>query len=277
MASSLSSATEERTASDGGALARDFGVAAMILIGGALNGLMVKIIEGLESGVVSLTLGLSPFQIIALLVAGRLVLVGRGRALALPWWCDGLALGLMLVPSSAVAWAGVGLYASMAAVRWSGERRTGALLFLALAATALWSSVMLKWFSGPVTSAEAWVVGQVVGLLRPDIIQTGNVIGNPAIHSLILMTACTSTDALPMAALALVATAVLLGRIDGRRMAWALGILALCYVVGNVARLAAMSWSGEMYGFWHGTVGRNIFDAAQIGLVLALGNWASRP
>ncbi|MFV0298208.1 MAG: hypothetical protein ACK5JT_19050 [Hyphomicrobiaceae bacterium] len=259
------------------AVTQDAAVAVLLLLGGALNGLAVRVIDGIETDTLSITLGLSPFQLIAVGVAARLVIVGQGQARRLPIAADVLALALILVPSSSVAWAGVGLYSAVAAMHWTGERRLGALLFLGLAVTSLWSSVLLKWLAAPVTGLEAWMVGQVIHIFRPDIVQSGNVIGNATEHSLVLMTACTTTDAFPIAALALVATVLLLGRVDGRRIGWALLMLGLIYFVGNGLRLIAMAWSGEDYAFWHGPIGRNVFDAAQIAVVLALGNWASRP
>jgi hypothetical protein len=117
----------------------------------------------------------------------------------------------------------------------------------------------------------------VLGWLRPDIAQAGNVVGNRELHSLVVMTACTTADALPSAAIALVAVAMLLGTVDRKRLPWALALLFLLYGVANTARLAAMAWSGEVYQLVHGPIGANVYDALQTLVVLGLGNWASRP
>jgi hypothetical protein len=257
--------------------ARDANLPALILLGGCLNGLAVRVIEEVgTNGFASLGLGLGPFQIIALVVAAKLVSAPSEAAAPVPTWANILALALILVPSSAIAWGAVALYAALCASRTSGSRRTGVLLFLALALVSLWSSVALKWLAAPVTTAEATLVGLVLGLVRPDIAQDGNVIGNPDSHVLVLMTACTTADALPMAALATLAVALFLGGIDRQRLGQAIAVLGLAYVAANTARLGAMAWSAEGYQLWHGPVGRNLFDGFEAILVLALGNWASR-
>jgi hypothetical protein len=260
---------------------------AILLIGGCLNGFAVRIIETLTTdGLNSLTLGLSPFELIALLVAAKLGLK-PGTLPAGPvrlGWCEIAALVVLVLPSSAASWAAVALYAVVHLVRSAHggslgndrDQQTAALLFLALALCALWSSVALKALAGPVTSAEAFIVGQLVALVRPDIVQSGNVIGNPATHSLILMTACTTANGLPVALLALVAVTCLLGG-GSQRLPRAAISLALFYAVTNIVRLAIMSLSGDAYALAHGPIGANIFDGLQTLAVLVLGNWASRP
>ena len=150
----------------------------------------------------------------------------------------------------------------------------GALLFLAIAVASLWSSVILKWFALPVTTGEAFVLGQIMHLIRPDIIQVANVIGNPDTHSLILMTRCTTADALPHAAIGVAAVAYLLGDVRPERLRQALVMLAVIYVAANLVRLGGLAWSAESYALVHGPIGANAFDLFQAGLVLTLGNWA---
>ncbi|MDX2156770.1 MAG: hypothetical protein SFW09_09685 [Hyphomicrobiaceae bacterium] len=251
---------------------------AAIMLGGSLNGLAVRIVEELAAnGFTSLSLGIGPFQLIALLVAARLCLSPDASEHRLPGWLHAAAVVLLLVPSSSFSWLVVALYAAAQACAASGRQRTGAAVFLAVALCAIWSSVALKWLAAPVTAAEAYVVGQLVGLVRPDIVQSGNVIGIPDQHNLVLMTACTTADALPWAALALVSVALLLGNPEPRRTFAAVAILAVAYALANAARLGAMSWSGDMYALIHGPIGRNVFDLLQTVAVLGLGSWASRP
>lgn len=180
---------------------------ALIMVGAAVNGLLVRVVE--DAGAGSLTLGLSPFQIVTLFVAASLSLTRGSDAVPRPRIASALdiaALMLILVPNSAVSWLALALYAAAHVAFQTDERRQGAMLFLALALTALWSSVILRWLAAPVTAAEAILVGQLLAPFRPDIVQTANVIGNPETHSLILMTRCTTTDALPAAIVALSAS-----------------------------------------------------------------------
>lgn len=259
----------------------------LLLAGGCLNGFAVRIVESLAAGQVSLSLGLSPFEVIAPIVAVKLSWPPAAHAVlpdasASLGWAEIVTLVLILVPSSAVAWAAVAGYAALHARRSHGLARTGALLFAALAACALWSSVALKAMAGPVTSAEAFVVGHLVALVRPDIVQSGNVIGNPEVHSLILMTACTTANGCPLALLALTAVWLVLGGTEAGRGAhrrlWVAGCaLVALYACANVVRLAFMSLSGDAYALAHGPIGANLFDAATSFAVVALGYRASRP
>lgn len=264
--------------------AREVDVAALVMIAAAANALVGTVMRHLaDDAGASLTFGVSPFQLVALFVAAKLMLSSHARteaeagAHATLSWREALVLALILVPSSAVAWAALALYAGTHTLSSTGARRTGALLFLGAALAALWSSVVLKWLALPVTSAEAYVLGQFLQLVRADIVQVGNVVGNPDTHSLILMTRCTSADALPHAGIALVAVAHLLGTIDRRRLMHALLALVAIFACANLVRLGAMAWSAQAYAFMHGAIGANLFDAFQALLVLALGNWASEP
>ncbi|MGD9670867.1 MAG: hypothetical protein AB7U75_17800 [Hyphomicrobiaceae bacterium] len=254
---------------------RGVALPAVIMIGAALNALVVTIVASFTEGGGGLTFGISPFQLVALFVAARLSLAQNETEMPSMPWLELLVVAMILVPSSAVSWFALVTYAGFQAWNSYGERRTGALIFLAVGLASLWSSVILKWLALPVTSAEAFVIAQVLSLVRPDILQTANIVGNPDTHSLILMTKCTTADALPHAAVALAAVAYLMGEVKPLRLKRAL--LALCglYAVANILRLAAMAWSAESYALVHGPVGANAFDLYQATVVLALGNWAS--
>lgn len=250
---------------------------AVIMVGAALNAVAVNVMASLgPDATPSLSFGISPFQLVAVAVAAKMSF-GEGEARPHSRSIDAAALALLLVPSSAAAWLALALYAAVQAHHTTSERRIGALVFLALALASIWSSLVLKWIALPVTTAEAFVLAELLQLVRPDIVQHANVVGDPATHSLILMTRCTTADALPHAAVALAAVAVLLGETTRRRLVRAGMALAALYAVANLVRLAAMAWSSEAYALVHGPVGANLFDLFQVAAVLVLGNWASRP
>lgn len=252
---------------------------ALVMAGACLNALVVRAAEAFAAdGQLSLSFGISPFVLVAAFIAVKLSLAppaSAREANATPWWLDAAALALVLVPSSAVSWLALLCYASLVALRDTGDRRIGAVLFVALAASQLWSSILLKWLAGPVTLAEGSLLSAVLSLVRADVVQFGNVIGSPAGHSLVLMTRCTTTDALPAALVALAAIACLLGTPDRRRLIHAGLVLAVAVTVANLIRLSLMAWSADMYELVHGPIGANIYDGLQAGLVIALGNWAS--
>ncbi|MBL8566313.1 MAG: hypothetical protein JNM89_11410 [Hyphomicrobiaceae bacterium] len=251
---------------------------AVIMIGAAVNALVVSVMAGLgPEAAPSITFGVNPFQLVAVGVAARLSLGDGEAARRHSPWLDALAVALVLVPSSAIAWLALAIYAAVQATQTTSERRAGALIFLALAIASLWSSVVLKWIALPVTSAEAFMVAKALAPFRPDIVQIANVVGDQATHNLIIMTKCTTADALPQSAVALAAVALLLGPVSPRRLLNACIALGALYAVANLARLAAMAWSADYYALVHGPIGANIFDLFQVVAVLALAASASRP
>lgn len=268
------------TAADGVRSARlSAHLPALVMAGACLNAFVVRAAEAwVADGQLSLTFGISPFVLVTAFVATKLLLAspaGDDASAAMPWWLDAAALALILVPSSAVSWLALAGYALVVAQRSNGDRRVGAALFVALAASQLWSSILLKWLAGPVTLAEGSLLAAVVSLLRADIVQFGNVIGDPAGHSLVLMTRCTTSDALPAALVALAAIACLLGAPDRGRMMAAAVVLAVAVAITNLIRLSLMAWSADAYELVHGPIGANIYDGLHAGLVIALGHWAS--
>lgn len=250
----------------------------IIMLGAAANAFVVRVAEAMAGGGLPLDLGIGPFQLLTLFVAAHLSLgAGEPGRPKFGFLVTIATLLLVLVPSSAVSWFALALYAGVHAAAATGERRQGAMLFFALAAAALWSSVILKQLAGPVTASEAFLVGKLLGLVRADIVQSGNVVGNPQVHSLIVMTRCTTIDALPAALVSLAGVALFLGKPDRRRL-WQAGALAgAILLVANLVRLCAMAWSPEAYAAAHGPLGANAFDGLQAIAILALGNWASRP
>lgn len=247
----------------------------MVLVGAALNGLAVRVVEASAVGWFrGSVLGVSLFEIAAISVAACLVWqsseqLPRGRGVA-----EVVAALLLLVPSSAVSWAVLALYAGHVAVGTRGPVRVGALLFVALALASLWSSVGLKLVALWLTSAEAAMVGWLLAHFKDGVVQVANVVGLPSEHSLIVMSACSTADGVPRALVGLAAVMVLAGgEIGMRRMLVASTLLVAIYATANVIRLTLMAWSWDFYEFGHGPVGAGLFDAlttaAVFGLVLA--------
>ena len=248
-----------------------------LLVGACLNGLAVRVLEAWRRhGIESPLMGITPFEIIAILVAARLVMQPDARRTALWPWPE-LALGAaMLVPSSAVVWGAVAVYSLLGVRCASPGRRGGIALFLALAACSIWSSVLLKWIAGPAAALEAHAVWALLSPWRPDMAVTGNVVGVPEGHNLIIMIACTAASGVPKALLGLVALVMLAGGGGGRRTALAGVMVAGLHAAVNTLRLMLMAWSGALYLLIHGPIGANAFDAAQTLLVVALGLWAAK-
>jgi len=246
--------------------------ALVVLIGGALNGLAVRMIEAHASGgFTGSLLGVTLFEIITISVAASLVWGGQTRdRQARPGAAELIAATALLVPSSALSWGVVAAYAGHLAWRSDGPARLGALLFLSLAASSIWSSVALKWLALPLTSAEAAAVGLLLGLFKDGVVQVANVVGVPSEHSLIVMSACSTADGLPRALVGLAAVLVLADRDLARWFVPSAIVFALIYVTANLLRLTLMAWSWDLYTVGHGPLGAGLFDAATTAAVFAV-------
>lgn len=248
----------------------------LLLLLAAANCFAVRIFEPATAGAPSgLAWGVSPFELITVFVAASLM----AQHPATPWqpgWRELATAALLVVPSSAVAWAALGAYATANAIATTGRRRTGALIFAGLAAAGLWASVGLKLLAAPVTAAETALVHQLASMFAPDLVRTGNVIGTPGAHHLVILTACSSAAAVPLAVLATMACGLLAGASASRRLLAAGCVAGLLVAVANTARLALMSLSTDLYVFVHGGTGAAIYDLLQTGIVLASAYAASR-
>lgn len=266
----------ESTLSRGGAWSCDL-FPPVLLVGGSLNGFLVRLTEAWQRQGPDILLGVSPFELIILIVAARLLLARpSGVAPTRFGLVEALTTATFLVPSSAVSWLAVACYAGTIAWRTDGPRRAGALLFLGLGLASLWSSVILKGLALPVTSAEAWIVASLLSLLRADISQAGNVIATGAGHSVVLMTACSSLEGLPKSLLATVAIAHVAAEGRPHSLIPVLAGVGAAYLLANLVRLTLITWSAPMFALAHGPIGANAFDAAMTILVLAAGMQASR-
>ncbi len=249
-------------------------VRLLVLVGGAINGFAVRAIESWQiNGFGSIFFGLSPFELVAMFVAASLIASSGKEATAAGAKIgpiEILAAAALLVPSSAVSWGVVAAYALYLSLQTTGRVRLGALFFLGLAATCLWSSVVLKFFAGPITTVEATPVGWILSIFKSGVVQSGNVVGVPSDYSLIVMTACTTADGLPKVLLGLAALLCFAGTLTRERFTTAAIIVAFIYAAANIVRLTIMAWSADYHNLAHGAVGANIFDTMIILLVFSI-------
>lgn len=266
----MDGASERALGSAGTSAGLERVIPAALLAGGALNGFAARVADAWSADGLAWPLpGLGPIELVCIAVAAHLVaraVAGRGPNLGV---AELAFLALLLVPSSSVSWAATAGYAVVVAARTSGESRAGALLFLALAAVALWSSNGLKLLAVPVTSAEAWLTGQVIGLVRDDVVQAGNVVGVPGGHSLVILAACSALDGLPRVLIGAAAIALGLGGWTARRLALSCLACAVVYLCLNEGRLVLMAWSVPFYEMVHGPTGAGVFDLLQSLMALA--------
>ena len=191
-------------------------LAMVVLVGSALNGLAVHAVRATAGeGGGGLLLGVSPFDLVALVAGAVLVWQGRDKLPNPTGWLEAVVLVALLVPSSAVAWSAAAVYAAVLAWRSEGPVRLGAGLFVALAATSLWAAIGVPMLQGPIGVFEANIVALLAGLVWEGATASAHHI--TAGFTVILLPACTTAVILPRALLALAAVVVLLGgRLDSR-------------------------------------------------------------
>lgn len=241
----------------------------VILAGLTLNGLAVVIAGALKSAAgPTMLLGLSPFQLVTALIATALIFRNAANLPRNPWF-EAAAVLLALIPSSAVAWGALMLYAGFLTWQARGEHRIGAALFFGLAATSLWSAVAMNWLATPITSFEALMVANFLSFAVPDVAWSGNVVGPEGGFRLILLPACASADMVPKALLALAALVTFFDGAYDRRFLKLAAITAILLSLGNWFRLAGMAMSAEHYDLIHGPLGANLFDLYQTALIIA--------
>jgi hypothetical protein len=255
-------------------------LALLVLIGGSLNGFVVRVVEAAQTGIgAGIALGISPFELIAVAVASYLIWTSE------PTQPSGTsssyfafaALGLLLVPSSVVAWAVVAGFGLYLAAQWHGGRRLGALLFVATAAVALWNSVAIRWFAPTLTTVDAHIVTLLASPFLPTLSTTGNLMSNGLGHDVVLLARCSSGYVVPMAVVAFAALVLLDGgSVARQRLMIAASVIVASLVAANWLRLGLMLPSRDWFDLAHGPVGSTLFDVFQTGLVFLAALWATR-
>lgn len=253
-------------------------IPALILIGGVVNGLAVRVLEAIRvNGADTFLFGISPFELITVAVAGHLLMTSTDARQRIIGWPEVAALVLLLVPSSAVSWLAVTFYGCWLALNSTGNQRIAAALFAALGAASLWASVLMNWFAAPITTVEAHIVTTLLQAVKSDVTVSANLMGVVGGHQVLLLPACASAYLIPKVIVALAAIAVFLGApLSLRQFASLVFATALTLALLNWVRLAIMTWSYDLYSLAHGPIGANIFDLLQTALIIAAGMWASR-
>ena len=237
-------------------------IPALLLLGGTVNGFVVRIIESWQlSGGSAIFFGISPLELIVIAVAAIIYIETQSEVTFNPGIAELAFLAALLIPSSAASWAATFFYAVFHATRTQDHEQNAALLMAALAASALWSSIVMKWIAIPVTNFEASLVWQIISQFRDDLTLNGNIIGLADGHRIVLLIACTTAYGLPKAALGFFAISLFLRNQNPKSLFNGLVATVIFYAAANLVRLISMSWSEPLFHIAHGPIGTNLFDA----------------
>jgi hypothetical protein len=178
---------------------------------------------------------------------------------------------------------GVGLLATLTAayllITHDGDRnlRAAGGVLLAISAHLVWGPILFQFFTPELLRADAALVGEILGSLRPDIIWSGTTFSAPSGHSIVLVGACSSFNNVSTAVLAC-ATITMLTRTEWiPRDIVTVAIASVMMILINAARLCLLAWSGAMLLFWHEGAGAQILGIAQTLIILLIAWWGAAP
>lgn len=257
---------------------------ATLFLLAALNGMADEIVtlirsQGLWPAAAG-TFGLSIVTLAALWLGLRLAL--RAPALAPrrgDWIVAAFALLPLLVPHRLGGWAamtGLALY-SLGRDRHSPFSAAAASIFLALAASEFWASVLVQIFAAHLLAWDAALAAGMLSLLGAEATQSGNLILTGDHRTLVVLVGCAS---LPNMAYGILCWMVVARAL---RPAWRWADLPAGLAVAGVAvaanaiRLALMGLSAGSYDRVHGVVGANVFNVVLLLVTVAIALLATRP
>ncbi len=247
--------------------------ASLLLSGGALNGLVYRVVETARDNGSDAPFdfyGVSPFELLVAGVAIRLLWSQSSIFEGPVAWAAAAATMIgMLWPSSLVAWLLTTALASVLALGARSAARSGALLFAALGAWEIWSAILEPVAAASLLALDADAVARLLSSLREGVVRIGNVVGAPEGHRIVVLVGCSTAHFLPLALLG--AAALLLVRRErfGVPAIFGLAGLAVALAAMNLTRLTLMAWSADFYHFVHGSSGATIFDALTSLLILS--------
>lgn len=247
-----------------------FGASQVACVLACASGFLDRVFADLRSDSPSLTLGLSPLELLVVVLAARTIqTLGQKR-----FSQRHLVLALALaVPSGATAWIALAVFASYEAWRARAGERMGFVLFVGLAVCELWMTVGFKSLAPmllPLDAAMAAAGLRVAGFATQV---TNNVVEVAGGNSIVVLVTCATFHRMPLALLAAVALAP---AVSPRPLIAMCLTVAICYFALNLARLVAMGWSPEAYAFMHDGTGASLYDAAQTMLVFLVAMRFSR-
>jgi len=185
------------------------------------------------------------------------------------WVAVGLAT-LFLVPSHQLGW--LVLLLGSAWLGWRSAKasraRQGMMLIAAAALQTLIVAHLLKWFAGPVLTADAALVAWLLQLASGSGSHVGNVVFGPADHQLLILRGCSSLTNLGNAWLAWYALSRFRGGGFVRRELVFIAVLTLSMLTLNLARLYSMAVDLAWHSWWHSNSGEQLYQLAASALLL---------
>ena len=172
----------------------------------------------------------------------------------------------LLIPSAMVAWFTCTLIAIWCFYRCSSNliARSALLIFAAMAIRTPAITLLLSVLSEEFLYIDAQLVTTALTISSIETQQIGNIIVGDDGHKLAVMTGCSSFTNLSIALLVWFAISRgIRHRISGRALA--AGLAITISIIGlNAFRLSLMALNPELYHFFHGDIGKDLFELALV-------------
>jgi exosortase/archaeosortase family protein len=195
-----------------------------------------------------------------------------------------LALGVLLLLSSFLPYRfGIGLLTTAVALflvvfdRSERNLKAAGAVLLALSMQLVWGPIFFQLFTPELLTADSALVGSILAVLRPDIVQSGTTFSGPGGHALSLIAGCSSFNNVSTAVLACAAVTML------RRTDWVRGdiatvaIAASAMILINALRICLLAWGPDYHAYWHDGAGAQILAIAETLVILAIAWRGSAP
>jgi hypothetical protein len=194
------------------------------------------------------------------------------------WLVAAVVALLLLVPLRAASWlavTGLALYA-IGCDRRSTTAVAAASIFLAIAVSSFWGSVVVQTFA---STLLAWDAALATALLI--ILQHGAVdrIGNVIVTSdqtLVVLLLCSSLLNILYGVLCWIVIARAVRPAWQRTDLFALFVVSGLVLMANTLRLALMALSDHTYEWVHGPVGGNVFNVGLLVVIAAIARYSTR-
>lgn len=201
--------------------------------------------------------GLGPLDLMAVSVSAAALWRGaRAGALHAPLWAGGLFTGMLMLPSTLLAAAGLCAYGAIAAWHSRDAARWGALGMLGIGAMQLGFTLGEEARSALILR-EAAATHALLSWFEPGLVLAGPVLRMPGGHGIAILAGCSLAHFLPPALVALIV--MRRGQNPARPVLAPVLWLTLVLLGLNLLRLMLLAWSPLAYAWGHGLLGTNLF------------------
>ena len=155
------------------------------------------------------------------------------------------------------------------------ELRAAGSVLLALSAHLVWGPILFQFLTPELLRADAALVGNMLKLVRPDIIWNDTTFQTPGGFAISLVGACSSFHNLSTAFLACAAATMFMRTHWARRDFARFAAAVVVMIFMNDVRLCLLAWSPANYNFWHEGAGVPLLSFFETAALLTVAFWGA--